>query len=666
MKKVFLLSLGLILGLGAIAQNRVMKDDVQKSVVSSKKTMAGKEVVAETSFVPTTTNNSVVVNRAFFREDAKTMETTYDIMSNHFVANRMYQLPTGEVAVTTTMSHDDGNPNQGGSAPDRGTGYNFYKDGAWGEMPDARIETFKTGWPSIAQWGETGEILLCHGNNGMQCYTREVAGEGEWQHRGALPPYPDGYPYTSEYATWPRVVTCGDNHDIILAVGALQHSVTSDSTDVRTCFWRSTDATNWEVSYGPITTLDLGYEVGVFSADDYAMAANGHNVALIYSGCLTNSVWLFNSNDDGETWTSTKVWEHPFENVSLETPGLDYVDTLYMPMNVSIAIDNDGVTHLAMNTFEMSHFADDQPGYYTHFSGRGVDGIYYWNSTMEAPIQSVDGNPFHAVRLWWPIPGEPDYVHMENDSTKWIGFIPMFYDEAGALIEWNNDLFFHENDYNQKFWGASATPALSIDPDGKIACVYSAPTTYRTTQNVPEGNYLRGMYVSYYDPAEGYWHQIEQDLNDDFMSTYSECVWGTSVTNTVNPNEFWFSYMEDNLIGICWGSSSTNQHTQTELSVNKIHAVKVSYSPDGVAETEAQDVVYNIYPNPATDHIVVSSSMNANATITFVNLAGQTVKSISKNLTTGENSINIDLESGVYFCTVNANGFSKTTKVVVK
>lgn len=58
--------------------------------------------------------------------------------------------------------------------------------------------------------------------------------------------------------------------------------------------------------------------------------------------------------------------------------------------------------------------------------------------------------------------------------------------------------------------------------------------------------------------------------------------------------------------------------------------------------------------------------MSADATITFSNLAGQTVKSFNKNLSTGNNTINIDLASGVYFCTVSANGFSKTTKVVVK
>ena len=131
-----------------------------------------------------------------------------------------------------------------------------------------------------------------------------------------------------------------------------------------------------------------------------------------------------------------------------------------------------------------------------------------------------------------------------------------------------------------------------------------------------------------------------------------------------SPGEFWFGYQTDYEIGLYWGSNAT----QTLASENYIYAVKLIADPDviGIEETEAQDVVYNIYPNPATDYIMISSAMNANATISFVNLAGQTVKSFNKALTLGENSISLDLESGVYFMTVNANGFNKTTKVVVK
>ena len=643
------------MGLGAFAQNRVMKNDVKEGVAYGQKVAVGKEMPTEaTSYAPQT-SKSVVVNRWQDIDEVDAMLTTYDLQSNGYVANRMYQLPDGSVAVAATMSHEENL-----TASDRGTGYNFFDGSDWDEQPESRIEPWKTGWPSIARWGDTGEILLAHGNGHMQCFTREVAGEGDWQYRGNLPDYPEGYPYPSNYPTWPRVVTCGEHNNVIIAVATLQQSISSDETDTRSCFWRSTDAENWTVSYGPLADLDLGYEVGYFSADDYAMAANGNTVALLYSGCLTNSVWMFKSTDCGLTWNATRVWEDPYEGISLSDPDLVYEDTLYRPMNGAIVIDNNGIAHVALNTFEMAHWADTDPGYYSYFYGRAVDGILYWNDTQVAPIQSPDGNPHHAARLWWPA-GE-GYVHMEADTTRWIGFIPMYYDENGSLIEWNNDQYYTDN-YHQKLWGASGHPALSCDPYGNLACAFTSPCTKRL-----DGDYYhRSIYVSYYNVAEGYWHQVEDDLTDDdynFMYLTAEALFTNSVLNTVNTGEYWFSFQNDDEFGFAWGS----EPTQAATSDNYIVVAKVIADPEflNTTEVEAQDVVSAIYPNPATSYIVVNSAMSANATISFVNLAGQTVKSYNKNLTVGENTINIDLESGVYFCTVNANGFNKTTKVIVK
>ena len=101
-----------------------------------------------------------------------------------------------------------------------------------------------------------------------------------------------------------------------------------------------------------------------------------------------------------------------------------------------------------------------------------------------------------------------------------------------------------------------------------------------------------------------------------------------------------------------------------------MHAVKVTPTPEMVSvpenNTTAQNVVYSIYPNPATDYVIVSSSADAEANITIFNLVGQTVKQFSKSLKTGENAISLDLNSGIYFCNIEANGYTKTIKFIVK
>ena len=670
MKKVLLLSLSLALGFSAFAQQRVAKTDLQSAKASAKKVVVGKEAAAPSAeaFAPQTAK-SVVINRYQELESAATMETFYDLQSNQFVANRMYQLPNGSVAAVATMSHE---PNL--TASDRGTGYNFYKDGEWFDMPEERVEPFKTGWPSIAQWGETGEILLCHGNGHMQCFTREVAGEGEWVDMGPLPDYPEGYPY-NEYPTWPRVITCGDNHNVIIAVAALQHQVSSDETHVHTVLFRSEDAINWTVSYSPLE--EYGYHVDQFSADDYALAAYGHTVAILYSGNLTNSTWMFKSTDDGLTWNTTKVWEHPFEGVELDEPNLDYGDTLFIPMNGSIVVDKYGVAHVALNTFEMSHFLDTEAGYYTYWSGRTVDGILYWNDTQEAPIQDTyheeyvgtsyeehfaNPNPFHAARLWWPVNDGSGYYHMVPDSTKWIGYIPMY-----EGVSWNNDkYFFSGTEYVSKFYGASGHPALACDPMGNLACAYSSPC-----MNVEPGyedeNYFRHIYISYRNVDKGYWELVDDitDPIDNFEFSGSENIFTMSVPNSINTGEYWFGFQSDPQAGFYWGSSPS----QNEATTNTIYVMKVIADPEMVSVPEnnvAQDVVYGIYPNPATDYVVVKSAQDAEATITFINLMGQTVKQFNQSLKLGDNQINIDLQSGIYFCNINANGFSKTVKFVVK
>ena len=666
MRKVLLLSLSLALGLCAFAQQRVTKNEARSFKMESKKPAAmGNETINPSvdNFAPQTAK-SVVVNRYQDVEDGETMMTTYDLQSNGWISNRMFQLPDGSVAVSATMSHE---PNQ--TASDRGTGYNFYKDGEWGEMPETRVESMRTGWPSIAQWGDKGEILVSHAP--MRCWTREVAGEGEWVFRGNLPISPEGYPYSDD-ASWPRIATSGENHNIVHVIGDIQHA--GDVTEHHQVYLRSEDAENWEISYSPL--VQDGEETNHYTADNYNISANGHTVAMIYSDDLQGHVVMYKSTDDGLTWNRTVIWENPYYNCDWENDECSiYTDTVFGPASVAIAVDNNGVAHVALSVYEYIH--DELGTTYTTWRGRTVDGIYYWNDTQEAPIRDTyheeyvgtiyeehfaNPNPHHALRLWWPIPDEPGYVRMHADSTKWIGYVPLY-----EGYTYDNDCFMIENDYFYKMRsGQSTMPAFSIDPYGNIACAYSAPNITRIETN--SNYYYRSIYVSYLNVDEGYWHQVEDDITDvdlNFIFLVSENIYTIGVDNTINPGEYWFGFQCDDKIGTYWGSSAY----QTDASENMIHVVKIIPDEEFVSvpeNYEAKDVVYGIYPNPATDYVVVKSSQDVQANISIVNLVGQTVKQFSKNLKTGENAINIDLQSGIYFCTISANGYSKTIKFVVK
>ena len=666
MKKVLLLSLSLALGFSAFAQQRVAKNDIRSSVMSAKKVAAvgNEKINPATDFAPQTAK-SVVVNRFEDYEDGETMVTTYDLQSNSWCSNRMYQLPNGSVGVTATFSHE---PNQ--TASDRGTGYNFYKDGVWQDMPEQRVESMRTGWPTIAQWKENGEILISHAP--MRCWTREIAGEGEWVYRGELPISPEGYPYSDD-ASWPRVATSGANHEIIHVIGDIQHSISSDEVVHHQVYLRSEDAENWTISYSPL--VQDGEETGHYTADSYNITANGHNVAIVYGDDLQGHVVMYKSTDDGETWTRYVVWENPYYGYDWETdPESIMTDTMFGPANLAVAIDNGGTVHVALTAYEYIH--TELSNQYTTWSGRTIDGIYHWKDT-DGPIADTEhpeyigtiyeehfahANPHHAMRLWWPIPDEPGYVRMHYDSTKWIGYIPLY-----QGYEYDHEKFYHENDYFYKFRsGQSGMPALSIDPFGNIACAYSAPCVRRLNDNGDK--YYRSIYVSYYNVDNGYWVPVWDDLTDEeynFMFLYSENLFTIGADNTCNPGEFWIGFQSDDEIGLYWGSNAT----QGSATDNTIHVFKIIADPELVSvpeNNEALDVVYSIYPNPATDYVVVKSSQDVEANISIVNLVGQTVMQFNKSLKMGENTIGIDLKSGIYFCTISANGFNKTIKFVVK
>lgn len=659
MKKVLLLSLSLVLGFSAFAQQRVAKDDSQSFKMSSKKVIVGKEAVTESAaqFAPQAAK-SVVVNRYDDMLDAATMVTNYDLQSNSWCSNRMYQLPNGSVGVVATMSHQT---NQ--TASDRGTGYNFFsaESQEWMDQPEDRVEPNRTGWPTIAQWGDNGEILISHAPLGV--YTREVAGEGEWVYRGELPYSPEGFEYDDDFA-WPRVATSGDHHNIIHVIGDIQHSVSDSEVHHWQVYLRSEDAENWTITYSPLA--QDGEEYDHYTSDSYNISACGHTVAMIYGDDLQSHVVMYKSTDDGLTWTRRVVWENPYYGYDWETdPQSVFTDTIDGPANAVVAVGPDGVAHVALTAYTYIHA--EVGNTYTTWSGLTIDGVYYWNDTQDGPIEAYDGNPHHAMTLWQPDPENPGYVIRAADSTKWIGFMPRYVDDNGNLIEYNKDMFYRENDYFYKMRsGASGMPAFSIDPLGNMACAWSAPCM--KTDEDGQTYYNRHIYVSYYNVDEGYWHQVIDELSDpmaDFSYSSSENIFTFGVDQTANPGEFWFGYQTDYEVGLYWGSNAF----QTSATDNDIHVVKVIADPEFVSvpeNNEAKDVIYGIYPNPATDYVIVNSAMNTEATITIFNLVGQAVKQFNKDLKLGENAISLDLTSGIYFCNINANGFNKTIKFIVK
>ena len=757
MKKVLLLSLGLVMGLCASAQQAVVAKSAKTAPV---KVTLEKKVFSQEAPVESAANfsvrgtQSVVVNEGVDYMVADAMLTTYDMQSQDAVSNRMYQTENG-VAVVAMISSDEKGPD----FADRGTGYNFSKGGKmykWGGAPTTRVEAnatgedMRTGWPTIAPWGENGEILVNHAE-GLNYWVRETAGKGEWDGPHAIP-----NPTSSDIEglgdgmalTWPRIVTTGENNDVlhVFATGA------TDTSFVQ-FYLRSEDLEDWTIGFSPLAMDE--YHINFYGPDGASVASNGNNIAVVYSGniyspAVSNDVMLYESNDAGLTWESRLVWETPIKGLyelDWETDSTTLYTNLYYPTQTSVAIGADGVSHVVMGVGLQTH--DELGQVFGVNSGILCDGVAYWNDTITkwetgvvermeieiidslevekteyitkdttvvvdstlvedvyeyitkdttvvvdstvvkvkeykydttyvndtvpvpSPIRSVrDDSLKNALKLWWDVEGT---TTMEMDNRNFYAWMPVpgndysQYEHGKIYTGFNAEQ--GTGDYIAKF-GCIAYPSIAVDPAGNIAIAYSAPDVTREWKKT---YYLRSLFVNYIPADTAEWSAgklvLGRNLFEGFDYLDSEATFVSAVSAPVNEGEFWFSCLSDDIPGFHLGSGAQ----QGSLTTSFVSVFK--YNPDGELTDEGEaygvnetiDVVYNIFPNPASEYICISSSMDANATVTFTNIAGQTVKVVNQNLTTGDNTIVVsDLTSGVYFCTVTANGYNHTSKVVVK
>ena len=655
---------------------------VNKSEIANKPVKMAPRVMLGTETAPAMNFNQEVMTKATRThssrdfEETQIMTTGYDLQSNSALGNRIATWDDGSAAVVMTWDNSGTT-----SFSNRGTGYNFYDGTAFGEEPIERIEDAYAGWPSITAIGE-GEIVASHYGSKVHMFKRDVKGEGEWNNI-----------YNSEInVTWPRVATTGNGQYVHLVCDEQVTTFTPSRSYVY--YARSTDGgqTFSELAYPPMVDVEDMYRYEI-SADDYVIATNGDNIAILF-GSVNYDLFYIISHDNGETWEKQIIWNYPYGH-SVDWMEHDYTvetDSIWAPDGShSIAIDDNGVVHVAFSLIRWVPQAttdpDFSPGAYTYWPY--TDGIIYWNSEfvneqggheipnfgdwsgdVNFPDMVYNGtngisNTLNAERIW-AMAGENGYQNLYVITAP---------DENGDgdvdfTDYWNN------TDYHYRSHCISTMPGISIDEQGNMIIVYSTLSEERI--NAEAGHHYRSAYVTVKDQA-GNWFENGYNLSSTFMHQYSE-VYPT----TANPNgqngSFWIAYSEDGNIGLYLDyTANENNNNNGVLTENFIYAVKLTPSAedlpgyDGVGENEAVNpmTAVRVYPNPATD--VLNSEGNASQSsamsINVFNIMGQKVMESNVNINTGMNTPAIstaELASGIYFVTVKANGFENTMKFIVK
>lgn len=612
------------------------------------------EIILET-YTPAPTRSIINnVREAGDYTEYETMVSIYDYQTGGSVGNRIARFGDGAVGVVSTWSQEEG-------FADRGTGYNYYNPSTnnFNDFPEARVESFQSASPSIASFGNS-VILASRGKldgetTSVNIFKRDLYYTGEWQLIGSFP---------GLYG--PRVAASNDGKYIHVVANTSYQAGNYNTFEAR--YIRSADGgATWSE---PVCLYDNGPEGqnGNVWTDEYEIAVNGNNVAILFGG-FTSDLFYMISHDNGETWEQVTIFENPYPhfdfNVAYETgtPSYTNEDYIYSCDNThSIAIGDDGTVHVVFATGIWS-MAEQSYGYGYYYWWDQFGSINYWNSNY---TNEQGGHQIPNVGDW-----SGDETNGFTSINDKLSYSRMFYlaeadnyenlNVFGYVSEAGNT--YPEYDAYDTYWGTyysfglATWPGIALGDDNSIAVIYSVLSDLRN-----DGSYwYRTPYITQRD-KDGNWYYDEINLFESALHFYDEGVVTTALTKAEN-GEAWFTYMYDDIQGMY-----AVNYGQYSPSNNCLNAIKLQMYYDNVAEVNPINEL-NAYPNPTTadQGFNISVSMDCNADINFLNLAGQSVKNTNKNLTAGYNEIETnDLESGVYFCTISSNGYTTTTKIVIR
>ncbi len=684
MKKVLFMTLAMAVAMTGFAQRAVVDNAAKNASVTTQKRSELRQIdgSATQGIQFSMPQNMVNANRSLDDFDEyEAMVTNYDLQTNSALGNRIATWPNGCASFVATWDHS-GNT----SFPDRGTGYNHYcPETGMGEAPEERQEPVKSGWPSIAACGE-GELLASHAT-GVNLYYRPMRGEGDWELV-----YNWGADYGSP--TWPRVVCSGPNDMYAHLVMCKQISMPDGSLDNHVYYVRLTrQDRGWDVSelidFPGIDNDAEGDYRNQLSADDYVMAANGDNVAVMF-GAYTTEVFYMISHDNGETWERQIIAPYaiagedgePVHAINFDDYPEGMTDSIVTSDNShSITIDDNGTVHA---TFALLRWRVSDADHYTSWPGYSF-GIVYWNSDY---VNEQGGHEILPYGRWSQDSQFPAYyaergfaytlineridAMAEVDGRQHLNYFGVVDEDMdGTLnIDWSTNI--NNSDWSYRSIGTSTMPSISVDNLGDVAIIFSTLSESRV--NSTTSCNFRSAYVTLKD-VDGTWYTDEYGINlaEDFMHELDEQYPCVAANHGYN-GQFWVMYSADENQGLYLDISDSHPNSNMGvLTENYQYACLIRPEGLGINENEAINPVTTarVYPNPATDmlNIEVNASQASEMSINVYNIMGQNVMSQNVNITTGMNlrPINVsELNSGIYFVTVKANGFENTMKFIVK
>lgn len=535
-------------------------------------------------------------------------ESYYDLQTNSTVMSRIAKTGNDRSLAFTYSSEPTG-------YSDRGTGYNWTNDDFWNDIPLERIESIRTGWPSVLHT-TNHEIVISH-EFPVQLIMSKSPGIGEenWTEEILEHDIPEG-------TSWSRAVAGGpDGNSIHMisitipeATQGVEPGLETEGLDGAILYSRSTDeGETWDIYNTVIEGMDSTAFLG-FPVDAYSIFSRGDDVAIAVFNDWADSFVMI-SGDNGDSWEKRILVDFPVDMFEVDESIIDLdedllPDTLYnTDTSGALFIDSNGQTHAMWgNMFYIDDIVGDGNWQYFPFT----DGLAYWNAGMD-DNSSVD----------------VAYV-VDADDSGTIDFA----DDIGTY-----------------FVGLCSMPQMAEDADGNLYASYSGVVESHATGTQ---NYRHIHLIKSEDGGATWSDPVDATPDLDYIG--HECVFPSMAPEV--DDYLHILYQRDGEPGLA---------VQGDLdppAINEMMYFRITNDLVVEAEvnvTESSKPEMGVYPNPSNGQFWLSG-IEIGEQVQVIDATGRVVKDLRV-----DESMLVDLTgsaSGVY--TIRVIGESTGIQLVVE
>jgi len=616
MKNSLLFLIAVSIGIASMAQ---LSRNVNSRIVKSVPAVAVDLPMAN----PLQISNPSVNSKAVLEDNLG--QTRYDLQTNEAIQNRIVLFNDGTVAGTWTTSMEDA------GFSDRGSGYNYFDGASWMPLVTTRLETVKTGWPSIDKWNGNGEIVLAHNSSPTWVMnTRATKGTGAWTQTLA-PGSPTGVTGTA----WPRMITSGPNNQYIHLIGLTLPTGNGGTVykglDGALLYWRSLDGgATWDKMGVQLPGIDSS-NYTQFGGDEYAWGAPVNDTIYFVLGGSYTDMFIMKSTDNGSTWTKTPI----LSNGNMKIP-LSFTGTIapWISSDGSVAcqMDKSGVIHVASGIGGGSVYGGSK--YISLFR----NGLIYWNTTMPMLQDSLDLDTLDAhgqlLAYYSDGPGPGDTL---------LTIPPLR-------------------------TGLTSFPQMSVDDYNNLYVIWTGITWQNPNSEGVNFRHIFGR-AKFHDKTT--WAREPVDFNDGIAYYGQEFIF-TSMAKTITQDKMRLVYQTSDTPGSAVGSTTVAFHDNF-LQYREIPGSMFWATGAGDGASGHKTAVSQNFPNPVRGSTSFTMQLEKASIVTIgvSNVMGQQVMNLDKGFINNDRiqKFTIDcsqLTPGVYFYSVRANGETFTNKMIVQ